>query len=245
MSGYGPGSATGGMASGGGQTTQVGLSGRLSPKDRATLCDALCKCKAVGVATKSGRILRQNCVQQRLDAQNDLSKATTGVPTVYRPEQSYDMSQNPPAPIMDDSDPLAPVSSLRDWIKNVWPGGFSTYKGGEGNVRRPDVVVVNDPTQPPVQSNIKSVVEMKFPGDDYSPDQRDDYVEIAGSPAKFVHLGPAECGCGDEQKNEQTAPATQSAPQSDLDDIFGGSSKLGRSALPAMPFPLPPIPAFP
>jgi hypothetical protein len=31
-------------------------------------------------------------------------------------------------------------------------------------VRRPDAVIVNDPTQPPTQGNIKKVVEIKFQG---------------------------------------------------------------------------------
>lgn len=243
MSGYTAGSASGGMSPGDGQTTQVGLHNRLSPKDRAVLCSVFCKCKIIGVATKKGRVQRQRCVQMRLNAANEVSKLETGAPTEYRPEQPYDMSKEPPAPIMNFDDPLEPHTKLRDWIGQAWPGGLKKYKAGAGNVRRPDVVIVNDPSEPPYQSNIRTVVEMKFPGDHYGPDQRDDYVEIAGSPAKFVHIGPAECGCGDDDAQKQTAPAKQTAPQSDLDDLFGSSSTAGSSPLP--PMPLPPLPAIP
>ncbi|HKT96494.1 MAG TPA: VRR-NUC domain-containing protein [Paraburkholderia sp.] len=242
MSGYTPGSASGGMSPGEGQTTQVGASAaRLSPKDREVLCHSFCKCKQIGVATRAGRVQRQRCVQMRLNTANEVSKMETGVPTEYRPEQPYDMTEEPPAPIMDYDDPLEPHSSIRQWIKDVWPDKGQKYQTGD--VRRPDVVIVNDPSQPPVQSNIKTVVEMKFPGDKYGPDQEDDYIEIAGSPAKFAHLGAAECGCGDDGKKE-TASSKQPAQQSDLDELFGGGSSAPGSA-PLPPTPLPPLPAIP
>ncbi|WP_233464241.1 VRR-NUC domain-containing protein [Burkholderia arboris] len=120
----------------------------------------------------------------------------------------------------------------------------------KGDIRRPDVVIVNDPSIPPVQSNIKTVVEMKFPGDSYGPDQEDDYIEIAGSPSKFVHLGAADCGCGDDDGQKKTSRSTRSARQSELDDLFDGSSSApGGPALPPVigpgPGPSSPIPAGP
>lgn len=239
MSGYAPGSSSGGMSPGDGQTTKVSVSAaRLSPKDREVLCHVFCKCRSIGVATQAGRIQRQRCVEQRLDFANDVSKDGTGVPTEYRPEQPYDMTEEPPAPIMDYDDPLEPHSSVRQWIRDVWPSKGKQYQSGD--VRRPDVVIVNDPSQPPVQSNIKTVVEMKFPGDRYRPDQEDDYIEIAGSPAKFAHLGVTECGCGDDDGQKKTAPSRQPAPQSDLDELYGGGSvSPGGPPLP----PMPPTPA--
>ncbi|MEF9443425.1 hypothetical protein OWT26_25965 [Burkholderia sp. 1A5] len=98
----------------------------------------------------------------RLDALNAQSMALTGVPTKYRPEQPYNMKANPPIPMMDDEAPLEPVSNLRRWINQFWPGGRKEYKAGAGYIRRPDVVIVNDPSQPPNQSNLERVVEMKF-----------------------------------------------------------------------------------
>ncbi|QGA37240.1 VRR-NUC domain-containing protein [Burkholderia glumae] len=245
MTGYAPGSSSGGMSPEG-QTTQVGASAaRLSPKDREVLCHTFCKCRQIGVATRSGRVQRQRCVEQRLGLANEVSKMETGAPTEYRPEQPYDMTTDPPAPIMDYDDPLEPHSNIRQWIRDVWPSKGTQYQSGD--VRRPDVVIVNDPTQPPVQSNIKTVVEMKFPGDRYGPDQEADYVEIAGGHSKFTHLGATECGCGDDDGEKQTSSSRQRAPRSDLDELYGGgSSAPGGPPLPPVapspaPFPAPPI----
>ncbi|MFP6557090.1 VRR-NUC domain-containing protein [Paraburkholderia sp. B3] len=246
MSGYDPGSSSGGMAPGDGETTQVGLNSRLSAKDRAVLCSVLCKCKAVGVATKNGRIQRQRCVQMRLNAANEVSRIETGAPTGYCPEQSYDMRKEPPAPITDPDDPLAPHSNLRQWIEDAWPGGRKAYKAGDGNMRRPDVVIVNDPTQPPVQPNLRMVVEMKFPPDDYGPNQQRDYIRIAGDRSKFVRIGPAECGCGDDKMDGKTSTSTQPQSSSDMDELLGGGggSHPQSGGLPPPPT-MPPLPALP
>ncbi|WP_322083534.1 VRR-NUC domain-containing protein [Burkholderia sp. BCC1972] len=232
--GYSPGSSPGGMSPSG-QTTQVGVSAaKLSPKDRKVLCHTFCECRRIGVATKAGTIQRQRCVEMRLGLPNEVSKMQTGVPTEYRPEQPYDMTTDPPEPIMDYEDPLEPNTGIRQWIKDKWPSKGKKYE--KGDVRRPDVVIVNDPAQPPVQSNIKTVVEMKFPGDTYGPDQEDDYIEIAGGPSKFVHLGAADCGCGDDDGQKKTSRSRQTASQSDLDELYGTSPSV-----PGAP-PLPPPP---
>ncbi|MBU9608588.1 VRR-NUC domain-containing protein [Burkholderia multivorans] len=239
--GYAPGSSSEGMSPDG-QTTQVGLSAaKLSPKDRKVLCHTFCECRRIGVATKAGTIQRQRCVEMRLGLPNEVSKMQTGVPTEYRPEQPYDMTTVPPEPIMDYEEPLEPNTGIRRWIKDMWPSKGKKYE--KGDIRRPDVVIVKDPSQPPVQSNIKAVVEMKFPGDTYGPDQEDDYIEIAGGPSKFVHLGAAECGCGDDDGQKETSRSKQTASQSDLDELFGtGSNAPGAAPLP--PVPLPPLPAL-
>lgn len=239
--GYSGGSAVGGSASGDGQTTIVGATEGLSPSDKKVLCDALCKCSSIGVATRGGgRILRQACVAQRLDLANETSHMMSGKPTEYLPEVSYDMRQDPPAPIMSDDEPLQAHDSLLDWIANKWPGRMGGYRrdkraGGPG-VRRPDVVIVNDPSQPPVQSNIKKVVEMKF-DDGFGRGQRDAYIRIAGSRSKYAPLSRANCGCSDKQSETQSARSTQS--HSATDDVFGNDtgshSSTGPSGLPLPP----------
>ncbi|MCA8021243.1 VRR-NUC domain-containing protein [Burkholderia metallica] len=239
--GYSPGSSPGGMSPDG-QTTQVGVSAaKLSPKDRKVLCHTFCECRRIGVATKAGTIQRQRCVEMRLGLPNEVSKMQTGVPTEYRPEQPYDMTTDPPEPIMDYDDPLEPNTGIRQWIKDKWPSKGKKYE--KGDVRRPDVVIVNDPAQPPVQSNIKTVVEMKFPGDTYGPDQEDDYIEIAGGPSKFVHLGAADCGCGDDDGQKKTSRSRQTASQSDLDELYG-TSPSAPGAPPLPPPQVQPLPAL-
>lgn len=242
MSGYSGGSAPGNM-SGGGQTTVVGATTGLSDKDKQVLCRAMCKCDEIGVATRGGgRILRQTCVAQRLNAANATSIAMTGKPTEYVPEVAYDMSPKPPAPpvpIMSDDDPSSPNGSLLDWIRESWPGGMKGYiqgkKAGLDQIRRPDVVIVNDPSQPPVQSNIKEVVEMKF-DDDFGKGQELSYKRIAGDKSKYVALRRSQCGCSQEESQGQPARSTQT--QSETDELFSGSE--GGTAR-TTPFGLPPM----
>jgi hypothetical protein len=83
---------------------------------------------------------------------------------------------------------------------------------------------------------------MKFPPDRLNRGQDKPYIDIAGSSSKFFTLGPADCGCGDEKREKQGAPAKQPARQSDLDELFGGSGSSSGSPSIA---PRPPIPAFP
>ena len=249
MSGYGSGYSTGGTASGDGRTTQVGLQSGLSPKDRAILCDTVCNCKRIGVASVDGKIQRQRCVMQRLNYQDMVSQVTTGQRTVYRPEIAYDMRPDVPTPIMSSQDPLKPHPLLPNWVNKYWPGGYAEYKklAGQGLIRRPDVIVVNDPDQPPVQSNIKMCVEMKFPPDDFSREQRTDYIRIAGGPNKFERIGPAECKCGKEKEDTETSKSSQSkaSKQSDLEDLFGGGSSPSMGGGPPPLPPMPPLPVFP
>ncbi|AHI66319.1 VRR-NUC domain-containing protein [Burkholderia thailandensis] len=241
MSDYGTSTAAGGMSTGDGQTTRVGLSrGQLSPQDHAVLCDAICRCSRVGVATIDGKILRQACVSQRLKAKNLVTKGLTGAPTPYLPEITYDMRQSPPAPVMSSADPLQPHSWLPAWIQKYYPGGMDAYKQAKKTYfRRPDVVIVNDPSQPPVQSNIKQVVEMKFPPDDYSKGQREAYLDIAGDDRKLAAIGPEDCRCGDADRQSQ--PSTSAQKQTNLEDMFGDKLPSSGGIMPLMP-PIPPVP---
>ncbi|MEK7919217.1 nuclease [Burkholderia contaminans] len=246
-------SSAAGPSKGDGTTTPVGLDGRLSGKDKEVLCGVMCPCARIGVATREdkrgrSRTLRQACVAQRLDAMNESSRKTFGGPTEYLPEVSYDMSPTPPAPpipIMDEASTLRP-DSLVDWIRDNWPGGMKGYrqakKDGLDQTRRPDVVIVRDPMKPPEQSNIKTVVEMKFE-DSYGDRQKEAYVRIAGSDKKVVTLRPADCGCRDDKGEEKPVQSTQT--QSDTESLFGVSPAGPNRALPA-PIPhLPPgVPGF-
>ncbi|PAJ83938.1 nuclease [Burkholderia ubonensis] len=247
MSGpYSGGSAVGGSGTGEGQTTVVGARRGLSPDEKKQLCDLMCKCGRIGVAiaTKKGsRILRQKCVAGRLNLANTTSRVMTGKPTEYLPEVPYDMRPKPPAPpvpIMEDDDPLTPVGGLLDWIQEKWPGKLGGYikgkKAGLDQIRRPDVVIVNDPSQPPVQSNIKAVVEMKF-DDGFGYGQEIAYKRIAGGDSKYVSLRRADCPCDDEKSQGKPARSTQT--QSETDELFGTNTS-GMNA--AGPFGVPPVP---
>lgn len=234
-------SASGSMGAGRGKTTQVGMTkGSLSPEDMAVLCDVLCRCKAIGVFSLDAKILRQSCVAQRLRAKNAASKLETGQTTPYIPEVSYDMRDEPPTPIMRSKDPSTPHPWLPSWIQKYWPGGMEAYKQEDKTwFRRPDVVIVNDPSLPPVQSNIKKVVEMKFPPDKFSKTQEAAYMDIAGDESKYAGISPDDCGCGDAKQQEQ--PSTAKQTQSDLESILGGGSNTRSGGL--FPPIIPPAPS--
>ncbi|MCO8591031.1 VRR-NUC domain-containing protein [Burkholderia multivorans] len=246
-------SSAAGASKGDGSTTVVGLDGRLSGKDKEVLCGVMCPCARIGVATREdkrgrSRTLRQACVAQRLDAMNADARRKYGAPTEYLPEVSYDMSPTPPAPpvpIMDEASPLRP-DSLVDWIRDNWPGSMKGYRDGKkaglDQTRRPDVVIVRDPALPPEQSNIKTVVEMKFE-DSYGDRQKEAYVRIAGSNKKVATLRPADCGCRDDEPDEKPVQSTQT--QSEIESIFGVGPAGPNRMLPA-PIPhLPPgVPGF-
>ena len=69
-------------------------------------------------------------------------------------------------------------------------------------IRRPDVVIVNDPKKPPTQDNIKQVVEMKFPPDPHNKEQAQDYGKIAGDENKVIEMQSTDCDCS--QENQQS-----------------------------------------
>lgn len=114
----------------------------------------------------------------------------------------------PPEPIMNSEDDTQPHSWLRGWIDKYWGDPDKdrpTWKPNRGYVRRPDVVIVNDPTSSPTQDNIRMVVEIKFPNDDLGDGQLEAYIRIAGSFDKTVLLESSECDCNQVEDRERKA----------------------------------------
>jgi type VI secretion system secreted protein VgrG len=107
------------------------------------------------------------------------------------------MNQVPPAPIMSNNDPTRPTHSR--------PAGSKI----------PDVVLVNDPTKPPTQDNIRKIIEMKFPGDTPSRDQLRDYGVIAGAAPVEVWTTD-RCGCGGEDPEPRKVPVPVPDPRAEL-----------------------------
>jgi hypothetical protein len=182
-----------------------------------------------------GQNLRQQCVSGRLKA----ADAISGNQSPYKAEINYDMSRDPPAPIMSSAMPTKAHDYLPGWIQKYWPGGLDGYTPGVGNIRRPDVVIVNDPSLPPTQDNIKSVVEIKFPPDRRDVKQQEAYARIAGDSSKVAVMQPSDCSCTDSE-NQQPAPSPSRVTTSDLDNLLDsgfGSYMRGTSPL------VPPIPS--
>ena len=243
MSDYGSGKVPGGMAPGEGQTTIVELDNDLSPKDKAILCGAICQCKNEPDIGVRGQSLKQQCVRRKLTERDEAMDGRS----VYKPEINYNMDESPPSPIMSSSNALEPHGYLPGWIEKYWPGGRKGYEPGVGNIRRPDVVVVKDPLQPPTQDNLKAVVEMKFPPDPPDAAQLRDYRRIAGRNATVTVLDPSTCGC-DRKPSAEEAPAT--SPISDTLDSLERQMKtlLNQRPAPGTPgwgLPVPPTPVVP
>ncbi|WP_437946582.1 type VI secretion system tip protein TssI/VgrG [Sorangium sp. So ce296] len=148
-----------------------GGGGPLTPEEGA-VCGFICRCKE--------ERLRQQCVTRHIRALEDASAQTSPL----KAEVPYDMSKDPPEPVMSKNDPRRATRS--------------SPKGS----RIPDVVVVKDGTKPPTQDNIKEVIEIKFPSDKLDEEQRREYTEIAGT-ARFEVLGPDRCGCPRQKPQPQ------------------------------------------
>lgn len=239
MTDYAQGPGYGSTGPGDGRTNIVrSRRNTLDASDRQALCSVICKCNSMPTIGADGQKLRQQCVSGRLKA----ADAISGNQSPYKAEINYDMSRDPPAPIMNSAMATKAHDYLPGWIQKYWPGGLGGYTPGVGNIRRPDVVIVNDPSLPPMQDNIKNVVEIKFPPDRRDVKQQEAYARIAGDSSKVALMQPLDCGCSDGG-NEQSAPSTNRVTSSDLDNLLGpglGSYMQGTSPpMPAVPSPAP------
>ncbi len=190
------------------------------------ICEIVCRCDSAPVPSKSGASKpKQECVKKALKA---LDNSTFDKSTM-KPEISYDMTQAPPAPLMHRGrNGLAPSDFWQGRARQI-PG----YQPGTGMVRRPDVVIVNNPSLPPVQGNLKAVVEIKFPSDAPNPDQTDAYQQIAGGdPNRVVELSPQECGCSRPKRDPVRVPSP-----SPLQVLGGVALLLAAAALVLSPVP--------
>jgi hypothetical protein len=82
------------------------------------------------------------------------------------------------------------------------------------------VVIVNDPTKPPTQDNIKQVVEIKFPPDSWNKRQKDDYELIAGGSSKLEKLEPSDCDCDQPDPDPPKIPVEQIGAAASLAGIL-------------------------
>ena len=197
--------ATGGMSKDGTTTIVTINRPELDPADKKVLCSAICKCNAIPSVGVSGQSLKQSCVSNRLKALDSVSRYRSP----YKAEVTYDMTKRPPAPIMDKEVETMPRKLWKGWTKTLWPKDPERpvpYEPGVGYTRRPDVVIVKDPTKPPTQDNIKKVVEIKFPGDAIRGNQMFDYERIAGDKNKAVRIGPKECDCALQETKKTEVP---------------------------------------
>lgn len=160
--------------------------------DKKILCKAMCDCDKAPTIGIDGRKLKQNCVATKMKVYSNAVEAMPGYQkSEYKQEINYNMTTEPPTPIMDSMVSTLAHKWLPGYIEKYMPG----FVKGTGQIRRPDIVIVKDASKPPTQDNIKQIVEMKFPPDSLKPEQRADYETIAGAPKKLVKLEPGDCDC--------------------------------------------------
>lgn len=180
--------------------------------DEKILCELFCCCLGTGG--------KQSCVE---DALNTADKET-GYKSRYKTEVSYNMQFNPPRPMMekDTQGELTTQPISRGNYQHLNNRADIEYDStlrrpaGQGGYRyrRPDIVVVKDPTKPPFKSNISQVIEMKFPGDALSEGQERDYTKIGGATKFKVYRKDDPCKCGDKpQPVPELVPVTVPAPK--------------------------------
>ncbi|UQY34199.1 VRR-NUC domain-containing protein [Pseudomonas fulva] len=196
-----PSLSQGGMSPGG-KTNPVGiLQPKLDPQDRKVLCSAICYCSSTPNVSQNGRNLKQACVAQRFGELDEILKGRSP----YKAEISYDMTKNPPQPILDSQTGSSAHGWIPGWISKYWDEDpeHPPFKPGKGMIRRPDVVIVKDPNKPPTQDNIKQVVEMKFPPDPRNDEQLSAYERIAGDDSKVVEMSSTDCDCSQEIQHSE------------------------------------------
>lgn len=178
----------------------------LAELDKKVLCNVFCCClKFPNVGADSEYDLHQSCVHDTLAT----ADASMNWKSRYKAEISYAMRSKkggPKAPY-----PLMHRAKVKGQTVDTtqpseyWQGRTEEIPGytpGSGDVRRPDVVIVRDPSKPPTTDNIDRIVEMKFPGDPTDREQLAAYGRIAGSRGKVVQYDEDECGCKDEKKKK-------------------------------------------
>jgi len=178
--------------------------------EETIICSFVCVCNAVPFKSQKGSQLKQKCVDTGLDWMRDEGQGLNIIPEV-----GYYMGTNPPTALMEqsneaDKDKLPKrIKHIRHMTNHI----VKHYKNGKKyekyDLRIPDVTVVVDATKPPhTHDNLKHIYEIKFPGDQWQPGQKDDYETIAGSAKKLTELTPNRCGCGDKSEEEGTARNT-------------------------------------
>ncbi|HEX2091075.1 MAG TPA: VRR-NUC domain-containing protein [Longimicrobiaceae bacterium] len=187
----------------------------LLPVHIKILCMVLCCCNLNPNIGKDDRNLRQSCVRETLDEVDALMDGKSRL----KAEVSYNMRARPPEPLMDKDasdnlttrplrlDPYGRVYNRMLGRMNRDYPGVAPVGGRE--TRRPDVVIVRDPTQPPTKSNLVRVVEMKFPRDPYKQDQRLAYDRI--DPTRVAKVLDVEECCKERRRQTEEAIKLTSA----------------------------------
>jgi hypothetical protein len=167
------------------------------------LCRIICGCdKAPVRSSTGGSELKEFCVKKALLAQDSTLQNKSRI----KPEIPYNMTTDPPSPLLHRGLGLAPTENLM--TRMIQEGLKSAgQNGGLYQVRVPDVIIARDLSQPLTAGNLKAVVEIKFNNQAYEKNQIRDYEKIAGDPNRMIELSPEECKC--KLPEEERVPALE------------------------------------
>ena len=191
--------------------------------DKGYLCSKICLCKNTMLRDSRGRALKQRCTTKSIWTDEDANQLVWG----YKAEVGYSMKTNPPAPLMSRTQPNRPTrfplgkAQEEGLLKRTLEG-----RPQKGLLRIPDCIVLKVTGQElaamraagqiewrrliPVQSNIETVIEIKFEGDRLKPEQLTAYRRIAGRPDKFRMIEQFECNCDRRRPPPAWTPASGS-----------------------------------
>jgi hypothetical protein len=179
----------------------------------AAICLAICMCNFPGGKTAC---VRHMLAEGRWDHGRHYYDPL--VPGIYL-EVSVDMKVplyggKPSGPPTVNLSPDVPSKYQRDASGNPLPLPGGDWPRVPGS-RRPDVVLAKDPTKPLTRDNIKQVIDIKYPPDDWAPGQREAYAQIDPAGKAPMKLGPEDCGCTPDQILQ---PVEQEEVEKDIED---------------------------
>ncbi|MCF6204539.1 MAG: VRR-NUC domain-containing protein [Methylococcaceae bacterium] len=179
--------------------------------DDKVLCEVMCCCSNNPcTGSEAGTNQRQGCVSATLQAADEVLNHQSR----YKPEISYNMDTHPPSPFMHRDEMGQDNTQKSDRWQTRARQEIPGYRGGQGDVRRPDVIIVKDSSKPPYQENIDRVVEMKFKGDRLGVGQEESYVIIAGDEDRLMLMEEGkDCTCTDNDGELEPVPQPVAIPE--------------------------------
>jgi hypothetical protein len=183
--------------------------------DKTYICQKLCDCnEKTDIVDKLGRKLKQRCVTTRIRRDEEFIGQFAWR---YKAEVGYFMSR-PPKPLMSKENPVrASHFPIGRAIGDALPLRDLEGRWQKGMVRIPDITVLKISGVEieamrasgnidwdrfiPVQRNIHSIIEIKFPGDKLSRGQLRDYPKIAGD-GEFIVMTMNDCNCEESKRRK-------------------------------------------
>lgn len=206
--------------------TQSIVAETLEPVDIKIFCAVFCCCKSNGGDTCAKKTM--TAVDRNMDWESR-----------YKSEVSFNMRAKPPKPLMKKSvfgklttEPLSQSQGDKVHMANRIEKENPGQKPELGrDTRRPDIVIVRDPSQPPTSENIVRVVDFKFPGDKwYEPNQPLSYEKIDPQGREPLVINDTECGCEDKRKRSSYYELVVAAKTAE-DAQISAWERLGYGAL--------------